>query len=78
MVPIGKFRRTRHRRIYRVGNTYVVLERDEDGVRQPVAAASLAEALLLRESLRAARRGPHQGYLSRSMWEDKSRDLGRW
>jgi class 3 adenylate cyclase len=59
-IPPGKLHRTRRRGIYRVGATFVVLEHDEDGVIEPHPAASLAEALTLRESLRAARRRPHR------------------
>jgi class 3 adenylate cyclase len=72
-IPVGKLRRTRRRAIYRVGGTFVVLERGEHGVKLRHTADTIDEALLLRESLRAARRGPHLGYLPRTMWEDKSR-----
>ena len=50
---IGRSVRTRRRRIYRDGSTYVVLVADEDGVNRPKVATSLAEALELRETLKA-------------------------
>jgi class 3 adenylate cyclase len=69
-VPLGKLRRTRRRGIYRTGDTFVVLERDEDGVKVPLPAATLAEAILVRESLRAARRHPHRELVEHSVWEN--------
>ena len=70
-VPVGKLRRTRRRGIYRVGSALVVVEPDEDGISLPRPVASLAEAIILRESLRAARRHPHRELVERSVWEDK-------
>jgi hypothetical protein len=57
-IPAGRLHRTRRRGIYRCGSTYVVIEGDEHGVKRPKVAASLTEALELREALRAAR---HRG-----------------
>ena len=54
--PLGRLHRTRRRGIFRAGSGYVVLEADEHGAKRPKVAASLAEAIELREILRAARR----------------------
>jgi hypothetical protein len=64
-LPPGPLRRTRRRAIFRAGGKYVVLEADDQGAKRPRVVASLAEALELREALRAARRrrgnrGDHQ------------------
>ncbi|MFL5937471.1 MAG: hypothetical protein ACJ76U_11585 [Gaiellaceae bacterium] len=53
---LGRSVRTRRRGIYRAGSTYVVLVVDEDRVNRPKVATSLAEALELRETLKATRR----------------------
>jgi class 3 adenylate cyclase len=55
-LPPGPLRRTRRRGIFRAGSKYVVFEADEQGAKHPRVVASLAEALQLREQLRAARR----------------------
>jgi class 3 adenylate cyclase len=55
-VPLGQLHRTRRRGIFRAGSAYVVLEADEHGAKRPQVAASLANAIELREILRAARR----------------------
>lgn len=68
-IPLGKLRRTRRRAIYRAGNAFVVLERDEHGVRVPRPAATLDEAILVRESLRASRLHPHREIVEHSVWE---------
>lgn len=54
--PTGRLHRTRWRGIFRAGSAYVVVEADEHGAKRPQVAASLAEAIELREILRAARR----------------------
>ena len=71
-VPLGRLRRTRRRGIYRVGEAFVVLEPDEHGAKQPRPASSLYDAIAIRDALRAARRGPHRGYVGKPVWEDKS------
>jgi hypothetical protein len=74
-IPTGGLRRTRRRGIYRVGRTYVVLHADEDGVKRPKVAASLAEAIQLRDTLRVVRRRGANGRnlgATRPQWEDKS------
>jgi hypothetical protein len=79
-IPEGRLHRTRRRGILRVGSTYVVLEADEDGVKRPRVAASLAEAIRLRESLRAARRRwgpiPASATFARLQGADKSSGPG--
>ena len=73
--PEGRLHRTRRRGIFRAGRTYVVVEADEHGVKRPRIAASLAEAIQLRETLRAARHhgaDPRNRHLARLQWEDKS------
>jgi hypothetical protein len=79
-IPTDRLRRTRRRGIYRAGSTYIVLQADEHGVKRPTVAASLAEAIRLRKSLRAARHpGAATRYerdvqhqVTRGGWEDKS------
>ena len=74
-IPTGRLRRTRRRGIYRAGSTYVVLQADEHGVKRPKVAASLAEAIQLRETLRAVRRrgaDAHSRGATYPQWEDKS------
>ena len=74
-IPNGRIRRTRRRGIYRAGRTYVVLQADEHGVKRPKVAASLAEAIQLRDTLRVVRRrGADARNLgaTRPQWEDKS------
>jgi hypothetical protein len=61
-IPSGRLHRTRRRGIYRAGSTYVVLVADDNGVKHAKVATTLAEALELRETLKAARRrvgNPH-------------------
>ena len=77
-IPTGRLHRTRRRGIFRVGGSFVVLEADEHGVKRPKVAASLAEAIQLRDVLRAARRhgvGPLTWHVPTG-WEDKSSGSG--
>jgi class 3 adenylate cyclase len=46
-LPAGRFHRTRRRSIYRVEDSYVVLVKDEQGLRRPNVVGSLAQAIEL-------------------------------